>query len=177
MSVLVNDETYPARRCATSTLSSADSEIVLFCMAGELDRFTIPAMQRQLAECLAASPRHLVVDISELSFCSIWGLDLLVQTKRAAEQTATNYAVSGAPAQADRLWRRLWPASDLPTCHPTAAGAILVASRALRAVRQRTSQEVVRAVALTPVQLLSDLPPRSVRPPLAVAVLRRTTVR
>lgn len=96
-------------------------------VAGDVDLLTIAVLQGALASGLARGPRHLLVDLAELAFCSVRGLSLLVQAGRTAAGQGTGYSVTAASRQANRAWTVLWPAGELPTQYPTAAAGVAAA--------------------------------------------------
>lgn len=48
-----------------------------------------------------------------MTFCSAWGLDLLIQTGHTTAESPTSFAVSGVPPQIDRIWTLIGD-GDLP---------------------------------------------------------------
>lgn len=96
-------------------------------VAGEVDLLTIAVLQGALTSGLARRPCHLLVDLAELTFCSVGGLGLLVQARRTAAGQGTGYSVTAASRQANRAWTVVWPVSELPTQYPTAAAGVAAA--------------------------------------------------
>jgi anti-sigma B factor antagonist len=56
----------------------AGADVVVVAMAGELDYATEPRARAYLVECTATHPRHLVLDMSEVTFLPSQGLHLLM---------------------------------------------------------------------------------------------------
>jgi anti-sigma B factor antagonist len=107
--------------CTATSLSSPAGEIIIALqIAGEADLSTVPVLQAALADSLARRPRHLVVDLAGLTFCSAGGHTLLVGAGRTAGGQGTGYAVTGVSGLVIRLWMLVWPAGDLPIRYPTA---------------------------------------------------------
>lgn len=52
---------------------------------GEVDLATGPLLRDQLHKATSDGPRHLVVDLSGVTFCSAAGVEVLVQTLRAQQ--------------------------------------------------------------------------------------------
>jgi anti-anti-sigma factor len=113
--------------CAAMSLVSSAGEIIVLRVAGEVDLSTLPVLQAALTGSLAREPRHLVVDLSGLIFCSVRGATLLVQAGRTAASHGTGYAVTAVPGQVIRVWLLLWPAGDLPIRYPTSAAGVRTA--------------------------------------------------
>lgn len=102
----------------------AAGEIIVLRVAGEVDLCTIPILAAALDASLDQGPAYLVVDLAQMTFCSVRGLDVLTQTGRIAAATATGYAVTGVSPQIHRVWTVCW-GSDRPICYPSTAAAIL----------------------------------------------------
>jgi anti-sigma B factor antagonist len=64
----------------TFTISGrhVDADVVLVAIAGELDVETVPQATAFLADATARSPRHLVLDLSEVTFLTSSGIGLLI---------------------------------------------------------------------------------------------------
>ena len=64
----------------TFTISArhVDADVVLVAIAGELDVETVPRVAAFLAETTAITPRHLVLDLSEVTFLTSSGIGLLI---------------------------------------------------------------------------------------------------
>jgi anti-anti-sigma factor len=113
--------------CAATALASPAGEVLVLRVAGEVDLLTIAVLQGALRNSLARGPCHLLVDLAELTFCSVRGLSLLVQAGRTAAGQGTGYSISAASAQSDHAWTLLWPVGELPSRHPTAAAGVAAA--------------------------------------------------
>lgn len=96
-------------------------------VAGEVDLLTIAVLRAALTSGLARRSCHLLVDLAELTFCSVRGLTLLVEAGRTAAVQGTGYSVTGASRQANRAWTVLWPVSEVPDRYPTAAVGVAAA--------------------------------------------------
>lgn len=113
--------------CTATSLPSPAGEIVVLRVAGEVDLSTLPVLQAALTNGLARRPGHLLVDLAELTFCSAWGLALLVQAGSAAAGHGTGYTVSAVSRHINRVWTTLWLESELPIRYPTATAGVLAA--------------------------------------------------
>jgi anti-sigma B factor antagonist len=98
-------------------------EIIVLRVAGEVDLCTIPILAAALDASLDQRPAYLVVDLAQMTFCSMRGLDLLTQTGRITAATATGYAVTGVSPQIHRVWTLCW-GSDRPICYRSTAAAV-----------------------------------------------------
>ena len=96
-------------------------------VSGEVDLATIDLLRAALDALLDQRPHHLIVDLSQLSFCDGEGLDELVTAGCTAARVGIGYAISAPSAQADRLWSTVWPAAEVPIRYPNAAAAVLAA--------------------------------------------------
>ena len=62
-------------------------EYVVMSVQGEIDLYTVPRLQRELAGVLAASePVRLVVDLSGVDFCDSTGVNVLLAAHRQARE-------------------------------------------------------------------------------------------
>lgn len=110
--------------CTATSIPTPAGEVLVLWVAGEVDLLTIDVLQGALTNGLAHGPCHLLVDLAELTFCSVRGLSLLVQACGTAAGQGTGYSVTAASHQTNRTWTVLWPASELPTQYPTAAAGV-----------------------------------------------------
>jgi anti-sigma B factor antagonist len=113
--------------CTATSISAPAGEVLVLRVAGEVDLLTIAILQSALTSGLARRPRHLLVDLAELTFCCVRGLSLLVQAGCTAAGQGTGYSVTAASRQVSRAWTVLWPVSELPTQCPTAAAGVAAA--------------------------------------------------
>lgn len=116
----------PARclmSCAIVASQCAAGEIIVLRVAGEVDLCTVPILHAALEEGLKRDPAHLVVDLAQMTFCSVRGLDLLTQTRRIATAKATGYTVTGVPPHIHHVWTLCW-GDDLPIRYHNTAAAL-----------------------------------------------------
>jgi anti-sigma B factor antagonist len=113
--------------CTATSIPAPAGEVRVLRVAGEVDLLTIEVLQDALTSSLARGPCHLLVDLAELTFCSVRGLTLLVQAGHTAAGQGTGYSVTGASRQTNRAWTVLWPVSELPPQYPTAAVGVAAA--------------------------------------------------
>jgi anti-anti-sigma factor len=95
----------------------AAGEIIVLRVSGEVDLCTIPILQAALDASLDQGPAYLVVDLAQMTFCSVRGLDLLTQIGRITAAAATGYAVTGVLPRIDRVWTLCW-GGDRPVHYP-----------------------------------------------------------
>jgi anti-sigma B factor antagonist len=113
--------------CTATSIPAPTGEVLVLRVAGEVDLLTIAVLQGALTSGLARGPCHLLVDLAELTFCSVRGLSLLVEAGRTAAGQGAGYSVTAASRQADRAWTVLWPVGELPIRYPTAAAGVAAA--------------------------------------------------
>lgn len=110
--------------CAIKSVQCAAGEIIVLWVSGEVDLCTLPILQTALDASLDQRPAYVVVDLAQMTFCSVRGLDLLTQTGRIATATATGYAVTGVSLRIHRVWTLCW-GSDRPVRYRSTAAAVL----------------------------------------------------
>ncbi len=124
----------------TESWPSPGGRVTVLRVTGEIDLLTYSTLQTALDVALFGAvdhpTRHLVIDLSEVTFCGARGLALLADTAITAAMTATSYALSGCPAPLERHWRLLCPDPAVPR-HASTAQA-LAALGAHPAQRTRT---------------------------------------
>jgi hypothetical protein len=76
-----------------------------------------------LISALRGSPRHLVVDLSGVTFCRVQELTLLLGIGADAAANGIGYSVSGVPASLNRADKFLWGGGQ-PVHHRCAATAV-----------------------------------------------------
>jgi anti-sigma B factor antagonist len=90
----------PVVELKVSTRSQGDSVIVA--LAGEIDLYTAPRLQSELAAALASGePSRLVVDMSAVEFCDSTGMNVLLAAHRRATEQGGSLEL-GAPRPAVR---------------------------------------------------------------------------
>jgi len=109
---------------AIESSQCAAREIIVLRVAGEVDLCTIPILAAALDASLDQRPAYLVVDLAQMTFCSVRGLDLLTQTGRIAAAAATGYAVTGVLPRINRVWTLCW-GDDCPVRYRSTATAVL----------------------------------------------------
>jgi RNA polymerase sigma-B factor len=80
-------DTMPHSRLAVMVAVSevaGDPAAVVVSAVGEIDQVTAPPLQDQLNRVIASKPRHLVIDLSWVSFLSAAGLSVLLNARQAA---------------------------------------------------------------------------------------------
>jgi anti-anti-sigma factor len=109
--------------CTTESLLCTAGEVIVLRVEGEVDLCTLPILQAAVGEGLDHHPAHLLVDLAGMTFCSVQGLELLIQTSRITTDNATSFAVSGVPPRIDRVWTLVGD-RDLPIRHRSTAAAM-----------------------------------------------------
>jgi len=76
--------------------SRNEGDHVIVALSGEIDLYTAPRLQSQLAAALRADhPVRLVVDMSGVDFCDSTGMNVLLAAQRAAREQGGNVELSG----------------------------------------------------------------------------------
>ena len=84
----------PVVELKVSTRSQGDSVIVA--LAGEIDLYTAPRLQSELAAALASGePARLVVDMSAVEFCDSTGMNVLLAAHRRATEQGGSLELGG----------------------------------------------------------------------------------
>ena len=77
-------------------------EYVVMSVHGEIDLYTVPRLQRELAGVLASGcPVRIVVDLSGVDFCDSTGVNVLLAAHRQARETGGDLELA-APRPAVR---------------------------------------------------------------------------
>lgn len=118
--------------CTSTTLDSPAGEVVVLCVAGEVDLNTLGLVEDALAAALSRRPAQLVVDMAGVTFCSCRGFRTLLDGSGIAAGHGSGYALSGASPHADRIWGMLRPDGPLPARYPSSGAALVVALAAAR---------------------------------------------
>lgn len=150
--------------CSTTAMPAPDGLVIVLRVAGEVDLCTVGLLQTVLDTVLARRPGHLIVDLSELGFCSSHGLRVLGHAGDTALGWGIGYAVAGASARLNRTWAMGWTAAERPIGFPSTADAVLAAmahqvgaqDRARWAPKHLITAALVPVVAVTaPVALIA----------------------
>jgi anti-anti-sigma factor len=88
--------------------SSSVGQIAVLRVIGELDSCDTEMVAAVLGDCLGQRPTHLVVDLTELNFCSVRGMALLVETSWAATAAGIGYSLAGCCAPLTRVMLQIW---------------------------------------------------------------------
>ncbi|MHA6780971.1 STAS domain-containing protein [Pseudonocardia saturnea] len=113
--------------CTTTAVTSPSGEVLVLCVAGEVDLSTLGLLEGALAAALLRRPTQLVVDLTGVRFCSCRGFRLLLDCAVAAARHGTGYALSGASQHADRIWGMLRPDGLLPARYRSSGDALVAA--------------------------------------------------
>jgi anti-sigma B factor antagonist len=80
----------------TATLSHSGEETVVCTAVGEVDLITGPLLRNQLQKA-TDKPRHLVLDLSDVTFFSAAGVEVLMQTLMAQQDRYALVLVGNSP--------------------------------------------------------------------------------
>jgi anti-anti-sigma factor len=84
--------------------SSAEHEVVLIEVEGEVDAHTARRLHKVLKDLLAQGHSRLVLDVSHMSFISSAGLRAIMFAQQEAGQRGGEVRVCGLDAQARRIF-------------------------------------------------------------------------
>ena len=82
-----------------TTRSQGDHTVIS--VAGEIDLYTAPKLQAELAAALTADPARLIVDMSGVDFCDSTGINVLLAAHRHARERGGELQLAG-PGSATR---------------------------------------------------------------------------
>jgi anti-anti-sigma factor len=66
-------------------------------LRGELDAFSAPSLRADLHREVAARPAVLALDLSNLGFLGVAGLNVLLETQQLADEAGTAMLLVGSP--------------------------------------------------------------------------------
>jgi anti-sigma B factor antagonist len=102
--------------------SARHGESLIVTIGGELDIATAPRFAARFDKFLSDGLRHVVLDVSKLTFVDVTGLRALTTLRAQAEKRMISVRLSGVPPQMSRLMRIIGPGRDVPS-RDTAARA------------------------------------------------------
>ncbi|ASU79974.1 anti-sigma factor antagonist [Actinopolyspora erythraea] len=91
-------------------------------IVGELDMSTAPRLRELLASRLSSTVETMVLDLSELSFLGVAGLELLSQTHQRAAESAVSVRLVDGPVGVARALHAAGMSAMFPT-YPTVVAA------------------------------------------------------
>lgn len=91
------------------------STSILIGIAGELDTTTAPRLHELLAPRLSSSAETIILDLSELRFLGVAGLELLAHARRVADGRAMTVSIVDGPVCVDRALRAAGWHRSVPT--------------------------------------------------------------
>jgi anti-sigma B factor antagonist len=95
---------YMAKSAELTVDSQQEGPCAVVRAAGELDIAAVPWLRLELDRALAASrPPCLVLNLTEVTFCDSYGLDLLIQTFRRVRDAGGRMIIVTAPGVLSRL--------------------------------------------------------------------------
>jgi anti-sigma B factor antagonist len=77
---------------------SRDGETTTLALAGELDLAGVDAARERLAEALAAEPKRVIIDLSELTFIDSTGISLLLSAVKQDDAGRLSFVACKASA-------------------------------------------------------------------------------
>ncbi|MFJ7280335.1 STAS domain-containing protein [Kitasatospora sp. NPDC098663] len=92
-------------------------------LEGDLDLDHADAARAVLAKAVASPASVVVIDLEAVGFCDSSGLNLLLQTRLALQETGRQLRLAAVPAQVTRLLE-ITGASEVFDLYADAAGAV-----------------------------------------------------
>jgi anti-anti-sigma factor len=81
-----------------------DGTRLVLALCGELDLGSTPVLESELSNPVAASYRHIVVDLTQLSFIDSQGLGALMQAQKKAQSRQKAFSLRRGGRQVQRLF-------------------------------------------------------------------------
>jgi anti-sigma B factor antagonist len=81
-----------------------DGSRLVLVLCGELDLGSAPVLESELSNPVAASYRHIVVDLTQLAFMDSRGLRALVQAHKTAQSSHKAFSLRRGGRQVQRLF-------------------------------------------------------------------------
>lgn len=106
------------------TAQHTDGDLALVHVAGELDIATAPRLRAQALALLEQGHRHLILDLSAVTFCDSTGFSALIGVYRCAKTTDGTLVLAAVPDRLERLLDLTGLSILLPAL-PTAAHALV----------------------------------------------------
>ena len=117
----------PPRTYAVESLDAPDG-IVLLALAGEFDLAAAPATRERFDAALAARPRAVVADLSDVTFMDSSALRELLRANAELGAAGIRFVLANPPPQVERVLE-LTRALDLLAVAATVSAALELASR------------------------------------------------
>lgn len=110
------------------TAQHTEGDLALAHVAGDLDIATAPQLRAQALALIEQAHRHLILDLSGVTFCDSSGFNALVGIYRCARTADGSLVLAAVPGRLERLLD-LTGISTLLPAHPTAAHALVAHTR------------------------------------------------
>ncbi|MFD4032660.1 STAS domain-containing protein [Streptomyces sp. NPDC058637] len=106
------------------TTQHTEGDLALTHVAGELDMATAPVLRAQALALIEQGHRHLILDLSAVTFCDSTGFSALVGIYRCAQTADGTLVLAAVPDRLARLLDLTGLSALLPA-FPTAAHALV----------------------------------------------------
>jgi anti-anti-sigma factor len=83
---------------------SNDASGVVLALHGELDVAAAPQLEKLLEEIRAEKHRHVMVELSDLSFVDSAGVSVLIKAKKEADEDGSQFLLRRPTAQVHRVF-------------------------------------------------------------------------
>jgi anti-sigma B factor antagonist len=71
---------------------------------GDIDLATVDSLRRHIDQCVAAGPKHVVLDLRDVTFMDSTGLHLILETDAAARAAEWELQLIPGPAHVQRVF-------------------------------------------------------------------------
>ena len=102
-----DSELEPALSCTTEAFTAPGGRIVVLRVVGEIDMASLPTLRGWLDGALSGAATHLLVDLNEITFCSVDGFCELATVDNRAAEIGVGYALIGPPTWFELYWSML----------------------------------------------------------------------
>lgn len=109
-------------------ISPVDERVVKVTLSGRLDTQGVDSIETEFVAALVSPAKHVVVDLSEVSFVASMGIRLLVSTAQRLKQERAILAIYGAPALVRQVFDAVSLHKILPICSTEAEAVAAVSA-------------------------------------------------
>ncbi|CQR59514.1 STAS domain-containing protein [Streptomyces leeuwenhoekii] len=105
------------------TVSHTQGPLTVVTVAGEADLYTAPGLRTAALELIEQGRHHLIMDLSQVTFCDSAGLSALIGLWHAAQDVGGSFVLAAVPDRLQRMLKLTGLDAILAT-HPTTGEAL-----------------------------------------------------
>jgi len=109
-------------------ISPLDERVVKVTLNGRLDTQGVDSIETGFVAALVPTAKHVVIDLSQVSFVASMGIRLLVSTAQKLKQEHAILAIYGAPALVRQVFSAVSLHKILPICSTEAEAVAAVSA-------------------------------------------------